>query len=342
MRVLHIGGTGLISSVCVEADVLAGREVFVLNRGITDKVPLPNDVRRLIADASDPGSLQRGIGALVFDSVIQWTAFTPDRVRDDVSTFRQHGQYVFISSASAYQKPPEGWLIRESSTPLGNPHWEYSRNKIACERVLRDEFEESSFPMTIVRPSLTYGLTQIPVCIGSWDHPFTIIDRMRRKSPILVPGDGTAIWTITHNTDFAKGLVGLEGNPSAIGEDFHITSDEALSWNQIYRLVGAAAGVTPNILHVPSDALVAADPDLEGTLWGDKIHSTVFDNSKLKTLVPDFRPAVKFRDGIVETVRWFDQNPSRRTIDNEANHLWDHIASVYVKALLEVASLQQP
>jgi nucleoside-diphosphate-sugar epimerase len=338
MKTLHIGGTGLISSACVAEDIDRGRDVFVLNRGLTDKVPLPNRAHRLVADASDRSAVQEAIAGHNFDAVVQWVAFTPDQVTLDLDVYRDCGQYVFISSASAYQKPPAHYLVTEAETPLDNPHWSYSRDKIACEQILRAAHEESGFPVTIIRPSLTYGPTQIPVAVGSWEKPFTIIDRMRRGARIIVPGDGTSLWTLTHNTDFAKGLSGLLGNPAAIGEDFHITSDEVLTWNQVYALVGAAAGSEPDLLHVPTEALIAADPLLEGTLWGDKVHSAVFDNSKLRSLVPDFAPTVSFEEGIRESVAWFDADPQRREIDHEANALWDRIAAVYADALQRVRS----
>jgi nucleoside-diphosphate-sugar epimerase len=336
MKIVHVGGTGLISSACVAEDIARGRDVFVLNRGVTDKVPLPDGAHRLVADASDRSAVQEAIAGHRFDVAVQWVAFTPDQVNLDLDLYRDCGQYVFISSASAYQKPPAHYLITEAGTPLDNPHWRYSRDKIACEQILRAAHRESGFPVTIIRPSLTYGLTQIPVCIGSWEKPFTIVDRMRRGARIIVPGDGTSLWTLTHNTDFAKGLAGLLGNPAAIGEDFHITSDEVLTWNQIYALVGAAAGAEPNLLHVPTEALIAADSELEGTLWGDKVHSAVFDNAKLRALVPDFAATVSFAEGIRQSVAWFDADPQRREIDHQANALWDRIAVVYGRAIEQV------
>jgi nucleoside-diphosphate-sugar epimerase len=240
---------------------------------------------------------------------------------------------VFISSASVYEKPPSNWLITES-TPKRNPFWQYSRDKIACEELLRQAHSEAGFPATIIRPSLTYGPSQIPVAVNSWSKPYSVIDRMRRGAKVIVPGDGTSIWTITHNSDFAKGLIGLLGHPMAIGEDFHITSDESLTWNQIYQLTANAAGVEPDLLHVPSDGIIASDPDLEGSLWGDKAHSAVFDNSKLRSLVPDFKATLPFSLGIEEAVGWFDANASRREIDHEANARWDRLALVYEEALL--------
>jgi nucleoside-diphosphate-sugar epimerase len=336
MRVLFIGGTGLISSGCIAATEAAGHELWLLNRGRSSLESTVPAQRTITADAADPAALREALGGHEFDTVVQWVGFTPEHVAQDIETFASAGQYVFISSASAYEKPPSHWLVTES-TPLRNRYWDYSRKKIACEQVLREAHASSGFPITIVRPSLTYGLSQIPTIIGSWERPFTIVDRMRRGAKVIVPGDGTSIWTLTHNSDFAKGLVGLFGKPGAIGEDFHITSDEALDWNQIYALVAEAAGVELDLLHVPSDGIVAADPGLTGSLLGDKIYSTVFDNSKLRGIVPDFQATVPFRDGIRETVAWFDADPSRQAIDHAANELWDRIVAIYSQALRLVA-----
>jgi nucleoside-diphosphate-sugar epimerase len=336
MRVLYIGGTGLISSGCITATAAAGNELWLLNRGRSRLASTVPRERTITADATDADALRAALRGHEFDVVVQWIGFTPDHIAQDVETFASAGQYVFISSASAYQKPSSHWLVTES-TSLSNRYWDYSRQKIACEQVLREAYAASGFPMTIVRPSLTYGLSQIPTIIGSWEMPYTLVDRMRRGAKIIVPGDGTSIWTLTHNTDFAKGLVGLYGQPGAIGEDFHITSDEALDWNQIFALVGEAAGVEPDVLHVPSDGIVAADPELTGSLLGDKIYSTVFDNSKLRGIVPDFQATVPFSEGIRETIAWFDADPSRQAIDHAANALWDRIVAVYTDALRLVA-----
>ena len=335
MDILFIGGTGIISNACVTEAINAGHDVWTLNRG---QSRLPNQVgpRALIADASDEAQVRDVIKGRVFDAVVQWTAYVPEQVHQDIRLYADAGQYVFISSASAYQKPPRHWLVTEE-TPLANPFWQYSRDKIACEEVLFSAFATTGFPVTVIRPSLTYGDSQIPVAIGSWEKPFTIVDRIRRGAKILVPGDGTSIWTITHNSDLARGLVPLLGHRGAIGEAFHITSDEALTWNQIYERLAEAAGVPADILHVPSDALVAADPEMLGTLWGDKANSAVFDNAKLRRLVPGYSARVPFAEGIVQTVRWFDADPQRQRIDHEANALWDHVAAIYVDALARSA-----
>ena len=339
MEILFIGGTGVISTACVSESLVAGHDVWILNRGLSR---LPNHVgpeRTLVADASNESQVRAALGSRRFDVVVQWVAYVPRQVELDVRLYADAGQYIFISSASAYQKPPSNWFITER-TPLANPYWQYSRDKIACEEVLRSAYLTSGFPMTIVRPSHTYGFSQIPVAIGSSAKPFTIIDRMRRGAKILVPGDGTSIWTLTHNTDFAKGLVGLLGRPEAIGEDFQITSDEALTWNQIYSLVATAAGVDLDALHVPTDAVVAADPSQLGTMWGDKSNSAVFDNAKLRSLVPGYRAVVPFERGVQESVTWFDADPSRQEIDDAANARWDRLALVYGEALSRAATVE--
>jgi nucleoside-diphosphate-sugar epimerase len=337
MRLLFLGGTGLISSACADLAVALGHETWLLNRGRTHNVPVPDGARTVVADAHDPAGVREILSDTTFDAVVQWVGFTPDHVAQDVELFAGCGQYVFISSASAYQKPPRHFLIRERSTPLANPYWQYSRDKIAAEAVLREAHATSGFPVTIVRPSLTYGPSQIPVCLASWEKPFTIIDRIRRGAKIIIPGDGTSLWTLTHNSDFATGLLGLLGNPRTIGEAIHITSDEVLTWNQIYADVASAAGAEADVLHVPTDALIAADPELEGPLWGDKVHSTVFDNSHLRDLVPSFEAKLPFAVGIRESVAWFDDDPARQQIDHGANELWDRVARVYGEALAQVA-----
>lgn len=337
MRVLFVGGTGLISSACSSAAQAAGHELWLVTRGRSNlPAAVPAD-RIITADATNAAELRSALNGMSWDVVVQWVALRPDHVLDDVVTFGDAGQYVFISSASVYEKPPSSWLITER-TPKVNPFWDYAQNKIACEQVLRRAHEGSGLPMTIVRPSLTYGLSQIPVIVGSWTKPFTIVDRIRRGAKILIPGDGTAIWTITHNSDFATGLVGLLGQAAAIGEDFHITSNEVLTWNQIYAFLGDAAGAEPDVLHVPTDAIVAADPSQLGSLWGDKANSSVFDNSKLRAIVPGFEVSTQFAAGIRETIAWFDADPSRRAIDDEANALWDRLATIYGDALRQAAS----
>lgn len=333
MKILFIGGTGLISSACSELALERGVELFILNRSQSGKYPLPEGAHLLAGDVhGDEAALVHLLAEHDFDVVVDWIAFHPEDIERDLRLFNgRTGQFVFISSASAYQKPPRHYLITEK-TPLENPFWEYSRNKIACEERLMQAQREQAFPVTIVRPSLTYGPSQIPLCMGSWQHPYTLIDRMKRGKPVIVPGDGTSLWVLTWNGDFARGFQGLLGNPAAIGETFHITSDEVLTWNQIFRAAGQAIGVEPQLVHVPSDLIAAWDAGWMGTLTGDKANSLVFDNSKIKTLVPDFHCAVPWSEGVRRAVAWFEAEPTRQSIDEKLNIIIDRILSGYQKA----------
>jgi len=260
-------------------------------------------------------------------------AFTPDDVERDFRLFTgRTDQFVFVSSASAYLKPLGHWLLREDS-PLANPYWDYSRGKIACEERLMRAFREDGFPITIVRPSLTYGDTQVPLAVNSWERPFTAIARIRAGKPMIVPGDGTSLWTITHNTDFATGLVGLLGRRQAIGHAFNIMSDEVLTWDEIYRQVAAAAGVEATIVHIASDFIAACLPEMTGTLLGDKSVSAVFDTTKIRRFVPEFQATVPFAAGIRRTVAWFDEDPVRQQVDAAMEARWDRLIAAYDEGL---------
>ena len=333
MKALFIGGTGLISSACSELAVERGIELFILNRGRSDRHPVPKGAHLIAADIhGDPGTLATLLHGHRFDAVVDWIAFTPADIERDIQLFSgRTRQFIFISSASAYQKPPDHYLIAES-TPLANPYWEYSRGKIACEERLMREYRDQGLPVTIVRPSLTYGPSQIPLCVGSWQHPYTVIDRMKKGRKIIVPGDGTSLWTLTWNGDFAKGLVGLLGCEQAVGHAFHITSDQVLTWNQIYREAGHAAGIEPALIHVPSDLIAAYDPTALGSLIGDKANSAVFDNGKIKRFVPDFVATVPWSEGVRRAIAWHEADPSRCTLDDRANRMWDTIIAAYERA----------
>ncbi len=322
--VLFIGGTGVISSASVALATERGWDVSVVNRGRSDARPLPDGVELLQADVRDADAVARVIGGRSFDVVADFLSFTPEQLHLD-QVRGNTGQYVFISSASAYQTPPTRLPVTES-TPLRNPFWEYSRNKIACEDALVNEYRENGSPITIVRPSHTYDRTLLPT-LGGW----TDIDRMRRGVPVVVHGDGSSLWTITHTRDFAVGFVGLLGHRAAIGEAFHITGDEAPTWDAIYRMLGAAAGVEPILAHVTSDAIAAAAPDHGDGLLGDKAHSMVFDNSKVKSLVPEFEQRTSFADGAREMIEWFDGDASRRVVDEETDALFDRLVDARTK-----------
>jgi nucleoside-diphosphate-sugar epimerase len=325
MKVLFIGGTGIISSACSELALQHGIDLYLLNRGTSSR-PAPEGAKVLQADIRQPDSVRAALGELSFDSVVDWVAFTMQQVQVDIDLFRgRTRQYVFISSASAYQTPPSFLPVRES-TPLHNPFWGYSRDKAACEASLEAAGRESDFPYTILRPSHTYDRTLLPFHGG-----YTIVARMRAGKPVVVHGDGTSLWTLTHHRDFAVGLVGLLGNPHALGHSFHITSDEWLSWNQIYEIVAQAAGVEAQLVHVPSELIAAYDPDWGASLLGDKAHSMVFDNSKIKRLVPQFQPAIPFWQGAQEIIAWYDADPSRQAVDPHVDEIQDRLVEAIEK-----------
>ena len=329
MKVLFIGGTGIISSACTALAVERGIELYLLNRGETTKRgPLPEGVKILQGDYHDPKSLKQALGDHHFDAVVNWIVFVPEQIEKDIQIFKGRAkQYIFISSASAYQTPPASLPVTES-TILDNPYWEYSRNKIACEERLVRAYREEKFPTTIVRPSHTYDKTLLP-----FDGGYTIIDRMKTGKPVIVIGDGTSLWTLTHHKDFAKAFVGLLGNSHAIGEVFHITSDEWLSWNQIFEIVADAAGVSdPKLVHIPSEFIAAFDPDLGAGLLGDKSHSMIFDNSKIKRVVPGYVASIPFTQGAREIMAWYQADASRQVIEADVNQLSDRIISAYQSA----------
>ena len=320
MNVLFIGGTGIISSACSALAVERGIELYLLNRWRTTTRPVPEGARVLQGDIRDPESVVEALGDMTFDVVVDWIAFTPDHIETDLRLFHgRTGQYVFISSASAYQTPPARLPIVES-TPLVNPFWPYSRNKIACEERLVRAYREDGFPITIVRPSHTYDQTLLPM-----DGGYTVVNRMRQGKPVIVHGDGTSLWVLTHHRDFARAFVGLLGNPQAIGDSVHITSDEWLTWNQIFETVARAAGATANIVHVPSEVIAAFDPRWGEGLLGDKAHSMIFDNSKVRRLVPDYTATIPFAQGAREIMAWYDADPSRQVVDQELDRKMDAI-----------------
>lgn len=336
MKVLFIGGTGLISTACTQLAVERDIDMCLLNRGKSRTDEIPDGVAVLKADARDRDAVAEAIAGREFDVVVNWVAFTPDHVEQDIDLFGgKVSQYIFISSASVYQRPVSHYVVTEA-TPLANPHWQYSRSKIACEERLMKEYRDSGFPITIVRPSLTYGQSMIPLAFGSWSKPYTVIDRMRQGKKIIVPGDGTSLWQVTWNGDFARAFVGLLGHQQTLGHAFHITTDEVLTWNQIYREAGRAAGVEPNIVHIPSDFLAAACPGQEGSLLGDKAVSVVLDNSKVKRFVPDYVATTTWAQGIRKCLAWFEADPARCEIDEEANQTWDRIIAAYESALESV------
>ena len=324
MKVLFIGGTGIISSACSELAVREGIDLYLLNRGQTVDRPAPIGATVLFGDIRDRASSEAALAGHNFDAVVDWIAFTPDHVQADIDLFRSRtGQYVFISSASVYQTPPASLPVTES-TLLDNPYWDYSRNKIACEELLVRAYRDEKFPMTIVRPSHTYDATKIPLMGG-----YTSLQRMKDGKPLLVHGDGTSLWTLTHHRDFAKGFVPLLGNQRALGEAIHITSDEWLTWNQIYEIMASALGTPAELVHVPSELINAFDPLHGAGLLGDKSHSMIFDNSKIKRLAPGFACTIPFSWGAHEIVAWHEADPARQQVDPYVDKLMDRVLAAY-------------
>ena len=327
MRILFLGGTGIISSAAGRR--LAERsdvELTFFLRGQSNR-QVPPGVEVLSGDLRDPAAVSAKLGSRRFDVVVNFIAFTPAHVAADIELFRgKVGQYVFISSASAYQTPPARLPVTES-TPLKNPFWQYSRDKIACEEALIRAYREHDFPATIVRPSHTYDERSLPVHGG-----YTVIERMRQGKPVIVHGDGTSLWVLTHHDDFAKGFNGLLGNPQAVGDVFHITSDEVLSWNQIHAILAESAGVEAKLVHVPSARIAQHDPHWGASLLGDKAHSMIFDNTKIKRLVPDFSATIPYAIGARQTLAWFEADAARRTIDPAFDALCDRIVAAEERA----------
>lgn len=329
MKVLFIGGTGTISTACTALAAVRGIELYVLNRG-QRTVEVPEGITVLRGDINgDPAGVASLLEGHSFDSVVNWIVFTQEQLERDIELFSGRvGQYVFISSASAYQKPIVHHRISEG-TPLANPYWQYSRNKIACEERLMLEYRQNGFPMTIVRPSHTYGPASLPTAVGGGA---TVVARMRAGKKVIVHGDGESLWVMTHNTDFAKAFVGLLAHPKSIGHALQITSDEVLTWNQIYGMIGRACGAEPQSVHIPSDLINHFDPQTGAGLLGDKACSVVFDNSKVKELVPDYVATTPFARGVEECIAWFDAEPGRLQVDAEKDAMMDRIIAAYERA----------
>lgn len=326
MRVLFIGGTGNLSYACSAAALESGLEVFNLNRGSKPEGVAPGVVT-LKADIRDRGSARSALGDLRFGAVVDFISYTPEQLTGSLQILGDRtDQYVFISTASAYRKPPGHHVVTEG-TPLGNPFWAYSRAKIACEQLLESEGRDRGLPYTIVRPSHTYGRGWLPTSFGSSD--FTVAARLLAGREIVVHGDGQSIWTLTHARDFAAGLVGLLGHPGALREAVHITGEEALTWDAIHRTVARALGVEPRIVHVPSEFIAAVDPDIGERLLGDKAYSTLFDCSKLKRLVPGFHTTIAFHVGVRESVDWLMGDPARRAANPKVDRTIERILAAW-------------
>jgi nucleoside-diphosphate-sugar epimerase len=327
LKVLFIGGTGVISSACTKLCIEKGIDLHLLNRGLTSR-PIPKGVTIINGDIRDTLAIESKLANETYDVVVDWIAYHSDHVKFDYELFKNKtSQYIFISSASAYQKPPSSLPIRETE-PLINPFWEYSQNKIYCEEYLMNVYKAYDFPVTIVRPSHTYDRTKIALSGG-----YTALNRIQNGKKVIIHGDGTSLWTLTHHEDFARGFIGLLGNNNAIGEAFHITSDEVLTWNQICNTFASAIGKEPKIVHIPSDFINRYDEEWGDGLLGDKAHCMIFDNSKIREYCPDFKIKISFEKGVEEIIAWYNEDPERRIIDQKWDSTMNEIISRYESAL---------
>ena len=330
MKALFIGGTGNISTEVSKLAVKRGWELYLLNRGNRE---VPEGAHSLTADIKDENAVAELIAGMNFDVVADFIAFAPLQIERDIRLFADNTrQFIFISSASAYQKPLAHYRITES-TPLSNPYWQYSQDKIACEDRLMLEYRKSGFPITIIRPSHTYGDTYIPLAVSGSKGSWQVIDRIIKGKPVVIHGDGTSLWTVTHNTDFAKAFIGIMGNHAAVGESIHITSDEVLTWDEMYDCMGAALGCEVKKVHVTSDFLSACDPEFFGNLIGDKAVSAVFDNAKIKRLVPDFVATTRYETGIRMTIDYHLAHTELQVPDEAFDHFCDNVINAQHEAL---------
>ncbi|MBW7473137.1 SDR family oxidoreductase [Paenibacillus oenotherae] len=336
MKALFIGGTGTISSAITKQLLEAGCELYILNRGTRNET-LPAGANLIQADIHDETRVAQLIEGLAFDVVADFIAFEPAQLERDYRLFNgKTKQFMFISSASAYQTPLSDYRITEG-TPLSNPHWAYSRNKIACEEYLIKQYREQGFPITIVRPSHTYDERSIPLGVHGSNGSWQVARRMLENKPVIIHGDGTSLWTMTHNSDFAKGFIGLMGNIHAIGESVHITSDETVTWNQIYEIIADVLGVKLKAVHISSEFLAAcSEQDFRGGLLGDKANSVVFDNAKLKRLVPGFVATVRLDQGIRGTIQHILAHPELQREDEEFDAWCDKVIHALDAALIAV------
>ena len=322
MKALFIGGTGLISTAVSALALERGWDLTLANRG-QHRSDVPEGAKTVTLDVNDPDAFRAVMEGQYYDVIVNWILFKPEQAERDADILLGHcGQYIGISSCASYERPMRNPVVTES-TPQNNVYWQYGRDKRAIEEALFRAYRETGFPVTIVRPSLTYGNTQIHLAMGSWQHPWTMVQRILDDRPIVVQGDGSSLWPMTHNTDFAKGFVGLMGNHKAIGEAFHITTDELLTWDEITNTVGRVVGKTPKLVHITSDQIIRFYPDMEGTLLGDKSSSTIMDNTKIKRFVPDFVCTVSFEEGVRRAVRFFNEHPELKTIDEDWNEKLD-------------------
>jgi nucleoside-diphosphate-sugar epimerase len=336
MKALFIGGTGCISSAVSRLAVEQGFDLYLLNRGNRNSF-VPEGAKVVTGDISNVDWMKEYLRDQYFDIVIDFIVFEPEQAKRDIGLFAgKTSQYIFISTVATYQRPV-GYYLVDESTPQCNPYWDYAINKISCEELYRKEYRENGFPLTIIRPSHTYSEANIPFVMNSFSKPWSLIDRLLKNKPIIVPGDGTSLWTLTHNSDIAKGIVGLMGNVQAIGQTFHITSDEVKTWDQYLQVMAQAVGVKPVIKHLSSEMICTIAPDLKPGLIGDQCNSFVVDNSKIKRFVPGYQATMPFERGIRKSIDYFKKHPELQRIDEEWNAKMDRMVAAYDEFIAKAA-----
>lgn len=335
MKVLFIGGTGQISRAVSQLLVEQGVKLHLLNRGNQNSFA-PAGTKIIQGDINDRQATNALLAEEAFDVVVNWIVFSPEEMQRDIEYFTgKTNQYIFISTVATYQRPPVYYLLDES-TPQHNPAWDYATQKIACEQKLLEAYRDKGFPATIVRPSQTYGEMSIPFAVNSASYPWTLADRILKGKKVIVPGDGTSLWCITHNTDFARGFAGLLGNTQTLGHAFHITSDEVKTWDQYLDEIGAALGVKPKPVHMTSECIARFLPEFEAPLLGDASHSFVLDNRKIKTWVPGYRATKRFEQGIRQSVAFYQTHPELQLIDENLDDRMDRAIAAYEAFLASI------
>ena len=329
MKVLFIGGTGLISTAVTDLCIKENIDLTLFNRGTKNHL-LPKGVKTIVGDIYNEEEAKKLLENKSFDCVVDWIAFGVDNLERDVRIFKGiTKQFIFISTASAYQKPVQDYPITEN-TPLENPFWEYSRNKIKCEEYIKSQ-QTDDFNVTIIRPSHTYDDKQLMLTVKEWGSEYTLIDRIMKGLPYIIPGDGTSLWTITHNTDFAKAFIKVLGNPKTYGEDYHITSDKVYTWEQLYNITCDALGVKPNPVHIPTDFILRYMPHKTGEFYGDKHYSVIFDNKKIKSIAPDYKSTTNYEDVVSKAIDHYKNTKELQSINKEMNDLYEQIIKDYSK-----------
>lgn len=328
MKVLFIGGTGLISTAVTKLAIQKGTDLTLMNRGQRSS-QFNDQVKHMICDINDEKAVKDNLKGLYFDAIVEWIAFTVDHVKRDYHLFKGHTkQYVFIGTASSYQKPIPKLPITESEVPLDNPFWEYSKNKEKCENFL-NQLNDPEFNVTIIRPSHTYNEKSVVSQLNSWPHPYTLLNRLKLNKPVIIPNQGKALWTLTYNGDFAHAFLDVLGNPKTYGEAYHITSEISYSWNDLFRMIKDEVGSQSKVIYMPVEEVAKKFPDYSGSLLGDMRDTALFDNSKIKSIAPNYVSKTEYKDVLKKVVKFYNDHKEYQTIDEDFDRRYDELVSSF-------------